>query len=68
VGAKTEEIRPPPGYRAVVAAGVLLLAIVSVIVGLSLSCLWLVPLLWAAGLHLIRAAKVEDAEPESAPG
>jgi len=57
-----------PGYRPAVAAGVLLVAILSLIVGLSLSCLWLFPLLWAAGLQLIRAAKAEVGEPESAPG
>jgi hypothetical protein len=45
-----------PGYWPVVAAGVIFLAIVSLLVGLELGCLWLVPLVWAGGLDLMRGA------------
>jgi hypothetical protein len=43
-------------YKPVVAAGLILLAIVSLFAGLVLGCLWLVPLFWAGGLHLKRVA------------
>jgi hypothetical protein len=53
------------GEQAAVVVGAILLAFLSLIAGFTLRALWLVPLFWAGGLHLARAAKVEDPEPES---
>jgi hypothetical protein len=55
-------------YRPVAAVGVIFLAILSVLVGLELGRLWLVPLLWAGGLYLNRVTKPDDTKPISGPG